>query len=300
MSAQPRELVLLSRARRSLVEAATIDEVKDIRDKAQLARAYAKKTGVAQEIIVEASAIKVEAERKLGQLLRKLPLAKASAGNQHTGKFDQSLDTTGSVRLSDLGITKSESSRAQRIAKLPEADFNRYVKDNAQAGREPTTAGALRLARDLEVAESVCSDRPQAEGIVGDVNELVEQGVKFGTIYADPPWPYGNQGTRAATGNHYPTMTLADNCHLHLWTTTSFLPDALDLIDAWGFTYKSMFVWVSPMQLMPRRFTLSSQQTLSMQKSGGRLLKMFTIWSRHLNATFQHGNWCCRRLPRRV
>jgi len=258
MTTQPRELIILSRTRRLLAEAACVDQIRDIRDKAQAVRQYAKKTGIAQEIIVDASAIKVEAERKLGQLLRDMPLPNASPGNQHTSKSDRSHDATGPVRLRDLGVTKSESSRAQRIAGLPDADFNRYIKDNVQAGREPTMAGVLRLARDMEMAESVENHQPRLAGVVNVLNELVEQGSKFGTIYADPPWPYDNQGTRAATGNHYPTMSMdeiraepvsdlaADNCHLHLWTTNSFLPDALDLIDTWGFTYKSMFVWVKP------------------------------------------------------
>lgn len=81
-------------------------------------------------------------------------------------------------------------------------------------------------------------------------------GAKFGCIYADPPWRYGNQATRASTDNHYKTMSVAEicamtvgelaaeNCHLHLWTTNAFLFDARDVMKAWGFEYKSCFVWV--------------------------------------------------------
>lgn len=83
-------------------------------------------------------------------------------------------------------------------------------------------------------------------------------GMKFGTIYADPPWKYGNQATRAATDNHYPTMTVdelcempianlaADDAHLHLWTTNAFLLDAYRVMESWGFEYRSVFVWVKP------------------------------------------------------
>jgi N6-adenosine-specific RNA methylase IME4 len=38
----------------------------------------------------------------------------------------------------------------------------------------------------------------------------------------------------------------ADKCHLHLWTTHSFLFEAKEVLDAWGFTYKGVFVWVKP------------------------------------------------------
>ena len=74
MTAEPQDLVRLSRARRLIVEAQTIDEVTEIRDKAQLARGYAKKKGLAQEIVVDASAIKVEAEQKIGQSVSLLRL----------------------------------------------------------------------------------------------------------------------------------------------------------------------------------------------------------------------------------
>jgi N6-adenosine-specific RNA methylase IME4 len=93
---------------------------------------------------------------------------------------------------------------------------------------------------------------------IADLQVAAASGRKFGTIYADPPWRYGNQGTRAATDNHYPTMAVAeiaalpvealaaDAAHLHLWTTNGFLREALDVIAAWGFTYKSLFVWCKP------------------------------------------------------
>lgn len=90
---------------------------------------------------------------------------------------------------------------------------------------------------------------------VADLDRLVTEGHKFGTIYADPPWSYGNQGTRSATDNHYETMTLeeiaalpvaelaAEQCHLHLWTTNAFLHDSFHLFEQWGFDFKSLLVW---------------------------------------------------------
>jgi N6-adenosine-specific RNA methylase IME4 len=94
--------------------------------------------------------------------------------------------------------------------------------------------------------------------VVSDLGELVRAGKKFGTIYADPPWKYGNQRTRAATDNHYPTLTVeqiaalpvaelaGNDCHLHLWTTTAFLFECPKLFEAWGFTYRSVLVWAKP------------------------------------------------------
>jgi len=89
-----------------------------------------------------------------------------------------------------------------------------------------------------------------------DLPSLIALGCRFPTIYADPPWRYRNRSSRAAAENHYPTLSLeeicaepvaeltAENAHLHLWTTNAFLADAFEVMDAWGFAYKSCFVWV--------------------------------------------------------
>jgi N6-adenosine-specific RNA methylase IME4 len=104
--------------------------------------------------------------------------------------------------------------------------------------------------------------RSKGDGLtctVDDLHKLVEAGETFATLYADPPWDYGNQATRAATGNHYESVSVdwlcdpanmpirqlaAEEAHLHLWTTNAFLFEARTIIEAWGFEYKSCFVWV--------------------------------------------------------
>ena len=83
---------------------------------------------------------------------------------------------------------------------------------------------------------------------------------KYNIIYADPPWGYQNQGTRAAANKHYGVMKIddlkkmpinsaggiaADDCALFMWATFPMLREALELIEAWGFTYKTIaFNWV--------------------------------------------------------
>jgi hypothetical protein len=94
VSVEPREIMLMTRPEQLLAKARTIDEVKDIWDKAQAARVYATKAGLSKSIIVHASAIKVQAERRLGEMLGTLPLAKASPGNQYTAKLDRSQHAT--------------------------------------------------------------------------------------------------------------------------------------------------------------------------------------------------------------
>ena len=57
MSQEPQELILLASARDALAKARTLDEVKDLRDRAAAIKVYAKKAQLGKHIVVEASAI---------------------------------------------------------------------------------------------------------------------------------------------------------------------------------------------------------------------------------------------------
>lgn len=83
---------------------------------------------------------------------------------------------------------------------------------------------------------------------------------RYGVIYADPEWRFETYsretGMDRAADNHYPTSVTdkicarpvqdiaADDCVLFLWATVPMLPDALRVMAAWGFAYKSHAVWI--------------------------------------------------------
>jgi N6-adenosine-specific RNA methylase IME4 len=83
---------------------------------------------------------------------------------------------------------------------------------------------------------------------------------KYGVIVADPEWrfePWSREtGMDRAADNHYPTSCLdvikardvasiaAPDCVLFLWATAPMLPHALVVMAAWGFDYRSHFVWI--------------------------------------------------------
>ena len=83
---------------------------------------------------------------------------------------------------------------------------------------------------------------------------------KYNIIYADPPWSFKNYSKKGEGRNpnqHYLTMgkedikqlpvndIAADNSVLFLWVVNHSLPLAFEVIDSWGFEYKTMdFVWV--------------------------------------------------------
>lgn len=85
---------------------------------------------------------------------------------------------------------------------------------------------------------------------------------KYNIIYADPPWDYNDKRDKhprlcGGAATHYSTMKtrkiaalpveeIADaNCMLFLWATFPNLPEAFDLMKAWGFKYKTVgFIWI--------------------------------------------------------
>ena len=83
---------------------------------------------------------------------------------------------------------------------------------------------------------------------------------QYEIILADPPWAFrvwsGKTKNRSAE-NHYPTMRMKDiqslpvgelaakDCALFMWVTTPMLMEAFSVLEAWGFTYKTVaFVWI--------------------------------------------------------
>ena len=82
---------------------------------------------------------------------------------------------------------------------------------------------------------------------------------KFGTILADPPWRFSNRTGKVAPEHRrlrrYPTMTLEEICalpatthaaersHLYLWVPNALLREGLQVMDQWGFTYKTTLTW---------------------------------------------------------
>ena len=156
--------------------------------------------------------------------------------------------------MSELGIDdRKVSHRAQRIAAVPEARFERYIA----TATEITTADVLRIAKTVG-RERTASSRRGSGGWVTDLERFTLAGHRVGTIYADPPWLYANQGTRAATRNHYLGMTVEQLCalpisdiaaghaHLHIWTTNAFLFECPKIIAARGFEFRSSFIWIKP------------------------------------------------------
>lgn len=97
-----------------------------------------------------------------------------------------------------------------------------------------------------------------ASAVRDDFLEFLD-GRSFRTILADPPWQFQNRTGKVAPEhrrlNRYATLDLeqivqlpvaraaASAAHLYLWVPNALLPHGLEVMQAWGFHYKSNIVW---------------------------------------------------------
>ena len=92
------------------------------------------------------------------------------------------------------------------------------------------------------------------------ITDLSQATKKYNIIYSDPPWSfktYSDKGKGRSAEQHYNCMDVqdiknlpvqniaADDCIMFMWATYPCLPEALELIKAWGFVYSTVaFTWV--------------------------------------------------------
>ena len=154
-------LTHFDRARQELELAATIDEVKKIRDRAEALRLYAKQSRLSLEMQNRCAEIRIRSERRAGEMLKERE--KHPPG---PSKEDRSHDGTQLYppRLEELGITKNQSSRWQLIASIPEQDFERRVESLKTSEKELTSneilslAGYIRREKDREERRQQASE----------------------------------------------------------------------------------------------------------------------------------------------
>ncbi len=231
----------LDGAVKALSEASSLEDVKHIADVAEAARTYAKAARLGLMAQNKAAEVHLRAQRKAGEMLATMEKNKGELLRGNT-----MLPRESTPRLKDLGIDKMQSSRWQRLASVPEEEFEAHLQEIRQAHREITTASVLARGRGNSVVR-------RNEALVriacdGQWQALVDSGTRFGTIYADPPWS-DECGPRMTVDDLcvLPVESIvADDAHVHLWTTDAHLFNAKQVIDAWGFDYAGCFVWIKP------------------------------------------------------
>ena len=234
------QLVQLQKAYVLLEQAKTVDDIRQVRDMAEAVRHYAKVSSQGLDVINEASRVKLLAERKGGQLLKEMRdqgQLRVRGGDQHAKSHDGTL-----LSLSDLGLSKNQSSRWQRLDDLEPAVIEDYFVAQMDAGREITQSDLLRLWQQLQQHVPVKTP-PLPDGT-------------YSVLLCDPPWQYEHVKTRSRSiERRYATMETADICALpiaelaaddavlFLWATAPKLDEAMQVMRAWGFSYRTNMCW---------------------------------------------------------
>ena len=143
-------LALYETACHALAQAKTTDEVKDLRDKSEAMRAYAHQAKNRQ-LEIDAAEIRIRAERRLGELIRQ---QKETVGLNEGGRPPEK--TGADVEpvykpptLADAGIDKKLSSHAQKVAAIPEDEFEGIVgewRETLETANERVTTNILKAA----------------------------------------------------------------------------------------------------------------------------------------------------------
>lgn len=158
-----------------------------------------------------------------------------------------------SLHAAQEGLTAARESLGAAGAPISEqAMMAAYDRIRAEKAAAQAEKKARRAAREAALGEKIGAGNAQLAG-------LAATGRRYSVILADPEWRFEvwsrETGMDRAADNHYPTSPLdeimarpvgeiaAKDCVLGLWATVPMLPQALAVMAAWGFTYRSHCVW---------------------------------------------------------
>jgi len=240
------DLIKWDEIRTQIEKAKDIQELTKMSDKLEAIRVMAKLSKQSLEVQNRIAEYRLRVERKKGEWLHKNIERKGTGSNQY-----QELKSTTST-LADIGISKDESSKSQRIAGLNDKQFEEYIQDTKATNEEVTLAGAVKLAKQIIRGEKI------EEQIAEISKENLERPKgNYDVIVIDPPWSYGSEKAYDPDGFRgtcpYPTMQqnellkiklpTKDDCVIWLWTTNTHIPQAFELLEEWGFAPKTILTW---------------------------------------------------------
>jgi N6-adenosine-specific RNA methylase IME4 len=235
-------LTFPKRMAQAIAAAKKPEEANEIRALASMGTAYLKQAlpRVVQErherfsLMHPTEMVYIKASAKAGALWAVTENKKSQADNQYAS----ALEPKQSVQ--DAGFKDPrDATRCVRVASLHEEDIRTYENETFQEETHATVTGAERI------------------WLMMQENEPDPLSGKYRVIYADPPWSYGNTMSDEATqpDTHYNAIDdkrlakmnvkdiAEDDAVMFLWVTSPKLEDCFPIIKAWGFEYKSAFIW---------------------------------------------------------
>ena len=159
---------------------------------------------------------------------------------------------------------KQESKTRTKVAKIAKVSHDtvdkvKYIEQKADAKQKKDLSSQRFSINKIYIELKKAENRKRIAETFKEP-ELPKSKKKYGIIYADPPWSfkhYSDKGKGRAPDNYYkcqnledikklPIADLADdNCILFMWVTYPFLQKSFEVLEAWGFQYKTVgFTWI--------------------------------------------------------
>ena len=218
------QIIKYDEACRMLAEAVAVDEVIDVRNKANAMRIYARQAKN-RDLEINAAQIRVRAERRLGEMLieqrETVGLATGAAGIGKSASAVPEEYSTQPMTLAEAGIDRKLSSRAQRTAEIGPIRFEALMAMmREQAGDGRVIVDILKIDAENEQRQK----RRDLARAMSEATALSPSGQKVACVYADPAWKRNQGVTNRSYENHYPTMSWDDICAMPV--ADRLLPDA--------------------------------------------------------------------------
>lgn len=268
----------LDQARAILASKETIREVRHIEALAQAVKSRA----ASEDARNHAAALVLLCQARIGELTQRITAEPAHVTGARGGRGRKAVPggntLSRSARLEAEGLTRKDASECEAIARLDErGELVRYIGVHASGGELPSKAAALALDKlPADVRETTLAKLREEPDAIAEAQRRLRRearlakcldaargnaplsaiGRLYPVIYADPPWRYEQSMDTRAVENHYPTMTLdaicalpvasiaTDDAVLFLWATSPKLAEAMRVVEAWGFAYRTKATWV--------------------------------------------------------
>lgn len=175
-------------ARQELELASSVHEVKQIRDQAEALRQYARHQKLGLEMQNRCAEIKIRAERRAGEIL--FVMEKNPGGQVEHESYLSFESTPRAQKLSDIGLSRNQSSQWQSIASIPEKEFDERVEEVKEKGQELTSkeflsfAGYLRRERHRQERRRAAAE--ETEKVEPDERIQIRHG-DFREVLTDVP-----------------------------------------------------------------------------------------------------------------
>lgn len=218
----------------------------------------------------------LDAEVKLGQLIAAMPTKQGARTDIEL--MDNSVDKSQSKKaaLETIGFNQKQAERLETLAKHPEIVAQAKVETREQNDIVSRSFVLEKIkAKEKETKADERRDELQNPTRLPD-------GV-FQVVYCDPPWQYNNSGFNSSAEQHYPTMSMdelrampvknmrADNAVMFMWATNPLLKEAIELMETWGFEYKTNIAWVKDRQINLGFYVYGKHELLLIGTNGSML-----------------------------